>query len=58
MSKGKGAGKVEEVVQEKEERLQGQERALESGEGGKTGLIRQMEEETKPKKAKKGKKAK
>lgn len=54
----KGSEEVEEVIQEKEERLQGQERALESGEGEKTGLIRQMEEETKTKKAKKGKKTK
>ena len=57
-SKGKGSQKVEEVVQDKDERLQGQERALESGEGEKTGLFRQMEEDAKTKKAKKGKKAK
>jgi hypothetical protein len=58
MSKGKGSEKVEEVVQEKEERLQGRERAMESGDGEKTGLIRQMEEGAKTGKAKKAKKAK
>lgn len=58
MSMGKGSEKVEEVIQEKEERLQGQERALESGEGEKTGLIRQMEEGAKAEKAKKVKKSK
>jgi hypothetical protein len=58
MSKGKGSEKVEEVIQEREERVQGQERALESGEGEKTGLIRQMEEGAKAEKAKKAKKSK
>jgi hypothetical protein len=58
MSKGKGSEKVEEVIQEREERVQGQERALESGEGEKTGLSRQMEEGAKAEKTKKAKKSK
>lgn len=58
MSKGKGSDKVEEVIEENEDKLQGQEKAMESGEGKKTGLIRQMEDGEKETKAKKGGKSK
>ncbi len=58
MSKGKGSEKVEEMVLEKEQRLQGQDNAMERGEGEKTGLIRQLEEGATSDKAKKAKKAK
>lgn len=58
MSKGKGSEKVEEIIEENEEKLQGQEKAIESGEGKKTGLIRQMEEGEKATKANKGGKSK
>ncbi len=57
-SKGKGSEKIEEVIQEKEGRLQGQENALDRGEGEKTGLIRQSEEDAKTKKSGKAKKTK
>jgi hypothetical protein len=57
-SKGKGSEKAEEVIQEKEDRFQGQENALDRGEGEKTGLIRQSEEDAKTKKSGKAKKTK